>query len=614
MMKKKMLSSGFISLVLLGWWCLLMSTAVATTSITLETPPRLRAHHYHHLQSNTLDVNVDDSNKGHDHQQLVVSSSHRELAGPAAASSVKVSDHPTCIEMGYDYGWKTSDRGCAPMAQAFDGGFLEKVVDTENKDCDINDGNFHMMCQGTPAANGTYPNMFLKVYNTGQDTIGVLILDAEGNGKLYTMISSNEFTKNMNPGTGENIETILFCFHCPTIAPSVAPTMGSPTTVAPTECDLCQIPPNITLHIPKNDTVCPQNIPMPHLDDVSAIDTCGNTVSQSNIQISQERSKVEQDENEMICNGHVYNVYSAVADPNCNETASAVEQQNITVIDDQPPEFTTLIENSTTFECPSKFKVSSLKAPIATDDCDTNVDISWNLTKPVDGCNAVEIEWIASDICGNSISTSQTVNFTDSVAPTLVNTPPQDQLLSCGATIPPPVDLAFVDNCDTEKIYVSPILTPENGFDDFLKDETGNVAGGILNAVKGVVKGAVKKITKKNKDQNDHEEKDDKPKICNGFIVTRTWVGAMDDCGNQADTVSQTFTMQDVFAPELPPSIPDAIFDCPSDFILEELTKPNATDDCDDNVDIVAELSNKTNEDLGLCGTSVIWTAKDIVS
>ena len=57
--------------------------------------------------------------------------------------------------------------------------------------------------------------------------------------------------------------------------------------------------------------------------------------------------------------------------------------------------------------------------------------------------------WVASDCSGNSISYSQTIFVTDTLAPAFVETLPEDLVVECDS-IPEAAVLTAVDNCDEE--------------------------------------------------------------------------------------------------------------------------------------------------------------------
>ena len=150
--------------------------------------------------------------------------------------------------------------------------------------------------------------------------------------------------------------------------------------------------------------------------------------------------------------------------------------------------------------------------------------------------------------------------FNDNVAPSPFNgTVPDDLTLKCTDTVPPAETIVFEDNC---------------------------VADMEVTAI----------------------EEDGGGSICEGKKTIRKWQGPHDTCGNVADTVYQMITVVDQEAPELPQSLEDLSFTCPSGFSVDAVTPPIATDDCDESVAVTKTVSNP-----GACGNvTITWTAKDV--
>ena len=86
----------------------------------------------------------------------------------------------------------------------------------------------------------------------------------------------------------------------------------------------------------------------------------------------------------------------------------------------------------------------------ATDACDGPMDVLFEETASEADCLSETIltrTWSASDCTGNSISFTQTITVTDSVAPVFVEALPMDLLVECDA-IPAADTLTALDNCD----------------------------------------------------------------------------------------------------------------------------------------------------------------------
>jgi hypothetical protein len=150
------------------------------------------------------------------------------------------------------------------------------------------------------------------------------------------------------------------------------------------------------------------------------------------------------------------------------------------------------------------------------------------------------------------------VFFSDREAPVLKGNPPQDLNLRCKDIQPDPEKLIFGDNCGAD-INVDPIQTPPTG------------------------------------------------SVCDARVIERLWLGPTDDCYNSAQNYTQKITIKDQDSPVLPATLDDVVFVCPKDFILEEVNKPVATDDCSPAVSVTGVAS-----DFNKCEpVSIMWTASD---
>jgi hypothetical protein len=133
----------------------------------------------------------------------------------------------------------------------------------------------------------------------------------------------------------------------------------------------------------------------------------------------------------------------------------------------------------------------------ASDNCDSNVEITVTASVEGLGCNVVRtITWTATDDCGNSTSATRTFTTQDNTAPTMVGVP-ADAVMQCGQNVPNAV-VEAIDNCDT---------------DVTISFETVTV-----------------------------------PAQC-GYSLVRKWT-AVDDCGNTT-SASQTTTFEDTTDPVL---------------------------------------------------------------
>ncbi len=145
------------------------------------------------------------------------------------------------------------------------------------------------------------------------------------------------------------------------------------------------------------------------------------------------------------------------ATDNCGNSTIAV--QLITIQDTQKPNFT-FVPLPVTIECSDLFPVSP-GAPTATDDCDPQVQITFNGQTSVAGdCPqeyVVNRKWTATDDCGNTRTATQTITIWDTQAP-VFNNPPPNMTAMCGMVPSAPVVTA-TDNCDN---YVPVIYLGES--------------------------------------------------------------------------------------------------------------------------------------------------------
>jgi hypothetical protein len=87
----------------------------------------------------------------------------------------------------------------------------------------------------------------------------------------------------------------------------------------------------------------------------------------------------------------------------------------------------------------------------ATDNCDTNVIV--NVSSTTNGsCPMILVHtWRATDLCGNSVSATQTNTVSDTIAPVLVAVP-SNEVYQCIGDVPAPTLVTATDNCDTNVI------------------------------------------------------------------------------------------------------------------------------------------------------------------
>ena len=176
-------------------------------------------------------------------------------------------------------------------------------------------------------------------------------------------------------------------------------------------------------------------------------------------------------------------------------------------------------------ECPH---TPSFGMPTANDECDANVDITFNDNTTQGQCDqefVVTRVWTATDDCGNTAICSQTIQVKDNTPP-VITCPNVASPIEC-PDMPDFGDATADDACDP-----NPTIT----FDD-----------------------------------------NNTPGDCDGeYSVTRTWT-ATDDCGNSS-TCSKTISVEDNTPPEItcPNVVP--MVECPG---LPNFGQPTIDDACD---------------------------------
>ncbi len=191
-------------------------------------------------------------------------------------------------------------------------------------------------------------------------------------------------------------------------------------------------------------------------------------------------------------------------------------------IDNQPPVLT--CPSNRTFECDETVVFGDATA---TDNCDSDVDITYSDETAGTCPTVITRTWRAEDDCENVSTCVQTVTIDDTKAP-VVTSCPDDYAIQCGNPVfghP-----TFTDNCD-------PSLT---------LDSTTVTSPGTC------------------------------PKV-----VTRTW-WATDDCGNESAHCDQAVTIDDTTAP--------VVTSCPEDHAIQcgnpVFGHPTFTDNCDADLTI----------------------------
>jgi uncharacterized repeat protein (TIGR01451 family) len=123
---------------------------------------------------------------------------------------------------------------------------------------------------------------------------------------------------------------------------------------------------------------------------------------------------------------------------------SKLATQVITVTDDTAPVITG-VPGDVTVECN---QIPSQGMPTVTDNCDQTPALTFNQTTSQIGCTQLFVRtWTATDDCGNSTTSVQTITVTDYTPPVLAGIP-ADITIECDEPLPAPATPTATDNCD----------------------------------------------------------------------------------------------------------------------------------------------------------------------
>jgi large repetitive protein len=308
---------------------------------------------------------------------------------------------------------------------------------------------------------------------------------------------------------------------------------------------------------------------------------------------------------------------------NCNNTTTA--SQTLNIIDTNHPLLVGVPAN-VTVQCNAIPQPASVAG---TDNCDTNVEVTFSQTQ-TDGCPYTIVRtWVATDNCGNNTTGTQTITVVDTTAPVLLNVP-ANGTANCN-DVPMPVVVTAIDNCDND-VEISYSENQTTGCPYTItrtwiaKDNCNNQSTAIqvINVVDteapqliGVPDNITIECTEAitNTSVFAIDNCDDNVMIalqantvqleC-GYTFLRTWT-AIDACGNQT-SATQVVTVLDTAPPAVSVPVPATInLECNETI---PATTPQFTDGCDNTLDVVY-TSEEINSNA--CGYDIvrIWTATD---
>lgn len=245
----------------------------------------------------------------------------------------------------------------------------------------------------------------------------------------------------------------------------------------------------------------------------------------------------------------------------CGNTRTAT--QRITVQDTQKPTFTSTPANIT-IQCSDP--VPSVGTPTATDNCDASVAITYigqtTANTVCGGTYSLLRRWRATDNCGNTTLTTQTISVVDTQAPTFLSVPANVTIECNNSQWPFPVNPTATDNCAGNQVqvtYLGEVRTDGN--------------------------------------------------CINNYFVTRTW-RASDLCGNTA-TATQRLTVVDTQLPNFVSPPANVTVSCNNIPVAPVVT---ATDLCSAaTVEYLGQTQSPGNCSTGYTITRT-WRATDLCS
>ncbi len=277
---------------------------------------------------------------------------------------------------------------------------------------------------------------------------------------------------------------------------------------------------------------------------------CGTQAEFGTPQVSDNCGNVDLDVENLstddLCNEAITRIWTATDD--CGNSATA--SQTIFFLDEEPPYFTSIIEDEV-IDCTQN---PVFTPPTAEDDCH-GVTIDFEDLNPTGDCatgfNSTRV-WKATDDCGNFVTASQTITVID-------DTPPSFTFV--------PAD--FSAECDEDLVLAMPTAT----------DDCGQT---VLTVEMDTTQG-----------------------VCIGnYIIIRTFT-VTDACGNEA-TESQTITVADNTPPVFPILL-DINAECDE---VTNFTEPDVKDNCS-NINITFSDTTIQGTCLGEYFVRRTWIATD---
>ena len=306
--------------------------------------------------------------------------------------------------------------------------------------------------------------------------------------------------------------------------------------------------------------------------------------------------------------GNYEHLVTLTASDSCGNFADTTF--TISVFDTEPPVWTNaeFPENELSVSCES---VPTPWEFAATDACDGDIVIVFTEDSSSPDCpgqTTLTRSWLAADCSGNSISFTQTIFVSDTIAPQFIEALPEDATVECDA-VPTPVILTADDNCDevVEVVFEEAIaegFCPQTYTITRTWTATDCAGNGIEHIQTIAVQDTVPPLfTEAPADQvNQCEEQpytSEASDNCGAVTITESReVISEDECGNYEHLVTLTATdecgnstdhqftimVQDTEAPVFVENLPeDVLAECdmiPAPSVL------TAVDNCDDAVEV----------------------------
>jgi hypothetical protein len=367
------------------------------------------------------------------------------------------------------------------------------------------------------------------------------------------------------------------------------------------------------------------------------IDEFHETISE-NVPVDNVLSKIETFEQGSCVNEYNFIVQWTATDE-AGQTIS--DDMTIFVVDHKPPQWVSVPASHTIASC----EMPNAPAVDATDNCAQDLipetpDTFGDSTGPVTVDFSVEPQgddwhrtWTATDACGNSISTTQLVQISDTEKPVFSPGVPADEVIDCAET-PVQTVLTADDNCDT--VSVEPTSSGEFDPCSYVLTYTwtaSDTSGNVVVAHQMVTITDTGSPTFSNDPlpptvvtvectdiptaptligdddcgnaQVNYQENIE-PHSCTPYDITREWT-VTDDCGSSS-TYTQVITVVDTVDPVLSGIPDDETRECKD---LSPTPVVTIADDCD-NIALVVPSEDTT---AGTCTESSIllrtWTVTD---